>query len=94
MYTTFDEFLKATYDVNAVYMDMLSGDQIIFQYVPGYCNPPCKHIINGIRCNGTPVKINKISKSENFENIICSFPSRSDEYENRFIPIKSSNNRW
>ena len=94
MCTTFDEFLNETYDVNAVYIDTLSGDQITFEHVPGYCEDPCKHVINGIKCNGTPVKINVINRPEKFGPMLCSFPSRSDKYKNRFIPIKSSNNRW
>lgn len=93
-YATFDEFLNATYDVNAVYIDTLSGNLITFKHMPGYCKDPCNHTINKIKCNGTAIEINTISKLKKFENIICSFPSESDRYKDRFIQTKSSNNRW
>ena len=48
-YVTFDEFLNATYDVNAVYIDTLSGNLITFKHMPGYCKDPCNHTINKIK---------------------------------------------
>lgn len=100
-YTTFDEFLNKTYneflnktyDVNKIYMDTELNTCIIFEHVPNYCKAPCKHIVNGIQCNGTPIRVKSISNPNGEGHIICSLPSEY-EYKNRFIPIKSSNNRW
>ena len=93
MYTTFEEFLNTTYDVNKVYMDTTLKTYIIFEHVPNYCKAPCKHTINGLQCNGTPIRIKNAYNTKSKGHIICSLPS-DDEYKNRFIETKSSNNRW
>ena len=95
MSKTFADFLNKTYTRNTLYIDTDRKNVIVrFEHVPNACRVPCSHMYKGVQCDGTAIKKWYIHESNMYAGAVCSFPNDLGKFQNRFIPLKSSNIRW